>query len=187
MFLLLLSPFFRLSETGGGNWLHRLAARRINLTRAWTNSWGHLGDSKRPPGLLITVPAAREPFRAYAECSSQDLFFSPSAFQASLQTGIVQASNRTTGAAMSLLKKSDLKNHLSARQRNGLHPFRPVNKPGATGFSEIEQGGTRANTPSFVEDFYVEHSSSGVSIIPIEISAGPGSIVIAGTPKSPQA
>lgn len=32
--------------------------------------------------------------------------FSPSAFQASLQTSVFQVRNRTTGAAMSLIKKA---------------------------------------------------------------------------------
>lgn len=64
--------------------------------------------------------------------------FSPSALQASLQTSVIQASNRTTGAALSLIKKADVKNHLSARHRTEIHLARPENHSDATGFAHEE-------------------------------------------------
>lgn len=37
---------------------------------------------------------------------------------------------------MSLVKKSDVKNHLSPHHRKGIHLTPPVSQPDATGFSE---------------------------------------------------
>lgn len=47
--------------------------------------------------------------------------FSPSAFQGLLQTSVFKARNCTTGATVSLIKKSDVKNHLSPRHRSKIH------------------------------------------------------------------
>jgi hypothetical protein len=38
---------------------------------------------------------------------------------------------------MSLIKKIDVKNHFSSRKRNGIHLYRPVSQPDATGFSGV--------------------------------------------------
>lgn len=57
---------------------------------------------------------------------------SPSAAHASLLTSSFQVSNRTTGASMSFFKRSDVKNHLSTRARNGERPVKPVSKPEIT-------------------------------------------------------
>jgi hypothetical protein len=64
------------------------------------------------------------------------LAFSPSAIQALLRTSTVQVSNRITGAAVSLTKQSDVKNHLSSRYRTRIHLATPASQPDATGFSE---------------------------------------------------
>lgn len=64
--------------------------------------------------------------------------FSPLAFLASLQTSNVQARNRTTGAAVSLIKQSDVKNHLSPHHRTKIHLCPPISQPDATGFSGVE-------------------------------------------------
>jgi hypothetical protein len=90
--------------------------------------------------------------------------FSPSAFQASLQTSIFQARNRTTGAAMSNIGKSDVKNHLSPRFRTKIHLCDPVSEPDATGFSAPEAEAIQTNPLSFSEDFVGEHSSSGTAL-----------------------
>ena len=47
--------------------------------------------------------------------------FSPSALRASLQTSSFQVLNRPAGVAMSLVKQTDVKNHLSLRQRANVH------------------------------------------------------------------
>jgi hypothetical protein len=42
---------------------------------------------------------------------------------------------------MSLIKKADVKNHLSARHRSEIHLARPANKPDASGISHEEPSG----------------------------------------------
>jgi hypothetical protein len=49
---------------------------------------------------------------------------------------------------MNLIKKSDVKNHLSAQPRKNLLPFRPVSQSKATGYSENQLSCTGVNTPS---------------------------------------
>jgi len=99
-------------------------------------------------------------------CLKQQFFspFSPSAFQASLQTSIFQARNRTTGAAMSLIKKSDVKNHLSPRFRTKIHLCQPESAPDATGCSVAEPDEIQTSPLSFNEDFVREHSFSGSAL-----------------------
>jgi hypothetical protein len=89
--------------------------------------------------------------------------FSPSALQASLQTSIFQVRNQTTGAAMSLTKRSDVKNHLSPRFRTKIHLCEPVSQPDATGYSVPEPDTIKANPSTFVQDFVAEHSSPSVT------------------------
>jgi len=49
---------------------------------------------------------------------------------------------------MTLIKKADVKNHLSARRRTGIHLHRPESQPDATGFAEEETiGNTKINNP----------------------------------------
>jgi hypothetical protein len=103
--------------------------------------------------------------------------FSPSAFQALLQTSTGQVSNTTTGAAMSLIKKCDVKNHFSAHPHKRLHPFLPVERIEPIDRLEFESCGANTNTPTFAEDYSNEHSSSGVSAISIRISASSDSVV----------
>jgi hypothetical protein len=72
---------------------------------------------------------------------------SPSAFHASLQTSTLQVSNRTTGAAVSLNKKADVRNYLFARRRKNVLPFRSMSQPDATGYSESEADRARVKAP----------------------------------------
>ena len=99
--------------------------------------------------------------------------FSPSAFQASLQTSIFQLRNRATGAEMSLVKGSDVKNHLSPRFRTKIHPWPLLSQPDATGFSVPEPDTISANSSEFAKDYVGEHSSSGVAVAPADPVAGP--------------
>jgi hypothetical protein len=92
--------------------------------------------------------------------------FSPSAFQASLQTSIFQARNRTTGAAMSLIRQSDVKNHLSPRFRTKIHLCQPESQPDATGFSAAEPDAINATLSTFTEDFVAEHSAPDAAAAP---------------------
>jgi hypothetical protein len=115
--------------------------------------------------------AAGELQWVYPENSSQNFPLSPPAFQASLQTSTFQARNRLTGFGMSLTRKSDVKNHLSARGRAGNGPFLSVSQPGATGFSAAESAEIK-NDPGPVENSTIEHLLRGINIVP----AVPGSL-----------
>jgi hypothetical protein len=42
---------------------------------------------------------------------------------------------------MSLIKKADVKNHLSARHRSGIHLTRPEDQSDATGFAHADSTG----------------------------------------------
>jgi hypothetical protein len=141
--------------------------------------WGFdLVDSCRTPDrwpdLKIAIcawPPARESGGRMLEIAAC-FPFSPSAFQASLQTSIFQERNRTTGTAMSLIKKSDVKNHLSPRYRTKIHLCRPASQPDATGYSVAEPDAIKANPSDFAEDFVVEHSSSATSPAPADLVTG---------------
>jgi len=85
--------------------------------------------------------------------------FSPLAFLASLQTSIFRLPNRKNGFAMSLVKRSDVKNHLSLKFRTKIHLCAPESQPDATGFSGAECDTDKANVSGFASDFVAEHSS----------------------------
>lgn len=94
--------------------------------------------------------------------------FSPSASQASLQTSIFKIRNRTIGAAMSIIEKSDVKNHLSSRYRTKIHLCPPVSQSEAAGVSVAESDALKAKPSRFAEDFVTEHSSSHAAVAPTE-------------------
>jgi hypothetical protein len=62
---------------------------------------------------------------------------------------------------MSLIKKIDVKEHFAARRAIRLAEARSINKPDAAGMPEIKAARTKTIRRDFVEDFSVEHSSSG--------------------------
>jgi hypothetical protein len=86
----------------------------------------------------------------------------------SLQTNTVQANIRTTGAAMSLIKKIDVPKHFAARRALHLAAARTVTPPVATGAPAIGHAGTRGNAAKFIEDFSLEPSSSSTAVSPKE-------------------
>jgi hypothetical protein len=71
---------------------------------------------------------------------------------------------------MSLLKKCDAKNRLSANRNKGRDSFRPVGQADRASFSEIKPDGPQASRLTFVEDYTREHSLRGLHITSIEIS-----------------
>lgn len=73
---------------------------------------------------------------------------------------------------MSLIKQSDVKNHLSARFRKAIHLDRPVSEPDATGFSQDEAGASKADPSDFANDFQVEHTFSGTTLAPSDPLTG---------------
>ena len=95
---------------------------------------------------------------------------SPPAFQAPPQTSTVQVSNRTTGAAMILLKKCDANNRLPVSRSKSWPSFRPVRQADRVNPPEIKPDGLWATRRTFVEDFTREHSLSGLHFTSIEVS-----------------
>ncbi len=67
---------------------------------------------------------------------------------------------------MSLMKQSDMKNHLSPRFRTKIHLCQPESQPDATGFSVVESDTINATASSFTEDFVAEHSVPGAAAAP---------------------
>ncbi len=113
-------------------------------------------------------------------CLKQQLVFpfSPSAFQVWLQTSIFQARNRTTGAAMSLIEQSDVKNRPSPRDPAKIHLCRPLSRPDTTNCSVAEPGAIQA---------HAEHSSSAVTLSPLKLVTGCVEDPAAKVSKSAQA
>jgi hypothetical protein len=60
---------------------------------------------------------------------------------------------------MSLIKKSDVKNHLSARHQNRIHIAR-ISQPDATGFSGTNQAPVEIGRSGFNQDFTGDHTTS---------------------------
>ena len=77
---------------------------------------------------------------------------------------------------MSLIKKSDVKNHLSPRHRTEIHLCPPESQPDATGFSAAESGTVQPDASDSAKDLVAGHSSSGGSLAqgnPLLDSIGP--------------
>ena len=96
--------------------------------------------------------------------------FSPSALQAPPQTSIVQLRNGTTGVSMNLLMKCNANNRLPASRNQSQPSFRPMRLVERVNPIKINPDGLRASRLTFVEDFTLEHSLSGLQITSIEIS-----------------
>ncbi len=71
---------------------------------------------------------------------------------------------------MIFTKKSEGKNSLPGHPQKSKHPLRPAKKPTPDGILEIDLNATRETTLTFVEDYSIEHSSSGASADSICIS-----------------
>ena len=71
---------------------------------------------------------------------------------------------------MSLLKKRDVTNRLSASRNQSRHSLRSAGHADRANPSEIKPDGPWASGLTFVEDFTREHSLPGLYITSIEIS-----------------
>ena len=85
---------------------------------------------------------------------------------------------------MSLIKKSDVKNHLSARFRKEIHLDKTANAPVAAGFSPEEPGARAAGPSDFAHDFQAEHSSSDAVHTPTDPLTASVAPQWSATPKS---
>lgn len=72
---------------------------------------------------------------------------------------------------MSLIKKSDVKNHLSARHQNHIH-IAPASQPDATGFSGTNQASVEADRAGFAQDFTGDHTTPATVVKPSGASIG---------------
>lgn len=66
---------------------------------------------------------------------------------------------------MSIIKKRDVKNYLSARRRMHILSV-PVSHPDATGFSGPDQSPVEPNGPKFAQDFTGDHTTVGNTVPP---------------------
>jgi len=64
---------------------------------------------------------------------------------------------------MSLIRQSDVKNHLSPRFRTKIHLCQPESQPDATGFSAAELDAIETTPSDFTADFVAEHSAPGAA------------------------
>ncbi len=108
------------------------------------------------------------------------------AWEASLQTSIFQARNRTTGTTVSLTRKSDVKNHLSLRFRAKTNLRALESLPDATDNLVPEPGAIGIIESPFAKDFSAEHTIAGISSTPTAGSAGSPDSLAPKTSKSAQ-
>ena len=71
---------------------------------------------------------------------------------------------------MSLIKKADVKNHLSTRHRTEIHLHRPESQPDATGFVEVETVGADPKVNNPVQDPLNLPTPAGPKAAPIVTS-----------------
>jgi hypothetical protein len=70
---------------------------------------------------------------------------------------------------MSSFRKSDVKNHLSARGRSASGTFLAANKLDAKGSSLAELAALKNDPTGFIEDFIGEHVGHGMRFGPAEL------------------
>lgn len=72
---------------------------------------------------------------------------------------------------MSLIKKSDVKNHLSPRHRRAIHFAVPASQPDATGFSGEQSDGLESNGGNMAAELLPQRDIATPEAHPLE--AGP--------------
>jgi hypothetical protein len=88
---------------------------------------------------------------------------------------------------MSLIKKSDVKNYLSSQKRNGIHLYRPVSQPDATGFSGDQSRHADSNASIVVEETVNRPSACGLETPPTKTQLDSSHLVTLIDSKSAQA
>jgi hypothetical protein len=73
---------------------------------------------------------------------------------------------------MSLIEKSDVKNHPSARYHKEIYLGRRASQPGATGFSVNELDAENTKQSEFVQDYSAEHAVAGMPVTSAKDSTG---------------
>ncbi len=67
---------------------------------------------------------------------------------------------------MSIINRSDVKNHMRPPFLSKIHLCEPQSQPDATGFSEPEPEAIDAEPSGFTADFVAEHSAPGEAAAP---------------------
>jgi hypothetical protein len=88
---------------------------------------------------------------------------------------------------MSPIKKSDVKNHLSSRNRHGIHLHRPASQPDATGFSGEQSGRADPGTSDVVEKTPNLPSSGRLDTTPSPVQPDSSQLVTVTDSKSSRA
>jgi hypothetical protein len=81
-------------------------------------------------------------------------------------------------------QKSAVKNHLSSRNRNGIHLHRPASQPDATGFSGEDSVRAESNTSIAVEETPIR--PSGQENSPADTGSGSSNVAAIKNSKSAQ-
>jgi hypothetical protein len=84
-------------------------------------------------------------------------------------------------------RKSAVKDHLSSRNRNGIHLHRPANPPDATGLSGEPSTRVDSNTTNTVEETPNRPYASGQENSPAKTGSGPSNVAASPDSKSAQA
>lgn len=87
---------------------------------------------------------------------------------------------------MSLIKKSDVKNHLSPRHGTKIHLRAPERPSGPTGSAVAQPGAIEAKPSAFANDFIADHSS-GIALAPTDSVTSSSGTLAPATSKSARA
>ena len=85
---------------------------------------------------------------------------------------------------MSLIKKTDVKNHLSSRKHNGIHLYKPASQPDATGFSGEQSEHADSSSGNVVETAPNLPLSRGPQIVPARVQPDSDQLVTITESKS---
>lgn len=81
---------------------------------------------------------------------------------------------------MSPIKKSDVKNHLSAHNRAGKHPFHSISQPDANSLPKEDSGRKDPKPDRSVEESVNQPKSNGLETPPNVIASGSGGAAPSG-------
>jgi hypothetical protein len=88
---------------------------------------------------------------------------------------------------MSLIKKKDVENYLSARRHKGIHAFQVTAKPAKTPLSVCDLTAAKAHEQGFASDFSREHSSPGGAVTAVVMIPSSGDSQAPGMSSSSRA
>jgi hypothetical protein len=88
---------------------------------------------------------------------------------------------------MSLIKKSDVKNYLSSQKRKGIHLYRPVSQPDATGFSGDQSGSADSDASKVAAEAVNRPSANALEKPSIKAQHQSSNVLTLVGPKSARA